>query len=255
MKTLITILCIYISHVGYSCSCSGGMEMREFNIIDFLKYDEIVLGVINSKDKCHSQNIKVIESFKKDIHGELLIVNESTVTCNSSCDTEYNIGDTVLFYLFKDSNKWTNINCSKTINVEYLTIQYSNYKMSKSDLYNYALKSLRYLKENATSYYQEMKHPNGNLIYKGKIINGRANGEWVFYDASGKVTKKGSYKNGIKNGIWNYFITDLNSEYGKITGYLDGNLKIGKWFYYDKDDKLIKEELYYNGQLVKEIKK
>lgn len=248
MKGIIIILFFFITNIGFSCSCVGGYEMREFNIIDYLNYDEILFGVVKSKDKCHSQSINIIESFKNGLTGELLIYNESSTNCNSSCDSEYFIGDTVLFYLLKKSNTWVNVICSKTIDLKYLPVRYEEYKMGRMGLYTYSIHSLRYLKDHSTNYFQEMKYPNGNLIYKGKVINGSSHGEWIFYNQTGTISSKGNYQKGQKIGQWEYFYYDSKDLYTKIIGYWDGNIKIGKWQYYDKDNKLIKEELYNYGQ-------
>ena len=41
-------------------------------------------------------------------------------------------------------------------------------------------------------------HKNGQLWTKATYKNSKAEGEWVFYDVYGKLSKKGIYKNGKK---------------------------------------------------------
>ena len=96
-------------------------------------------------------------------------------------------------------------------------------------------------------------YPDGTPKDKGKYVNGRRSGRWIFYDPLGKVMQEGDYKNGKEDGEWQWYFPDgsvrlrqnyengllngLSEEYsdsGKIVArgqYVDG-LEEGEWQYF-----------------------
>ncbi|WP_339879175.1 hypothetical protein [uncultured Algoriphagus sp.] len=52
----------------------------------------------------------------------------------------------------------------------------------------------------STNYYE-----SGNLLSKGKLLHGIADGEWEFYYEDGSVVAKGNYSNGLEEGFWQYY--------------------------------------------------
>ncbi|MCC6700873.1 MAG: hypothetical protein IT221_05075, partial [Fluviicola sp.] len=45
---------------------------------------------------------------------------------------------------------------------------------------------------------------NGQLMYEGKMKNGKADGVWKWYHHDGKLWGLGKYSNGLKEGRWLY---------------------------------------------------
>jgi antitoxin component YwqK of YwqJK toxin-antitoxin module len=81
-------------------------------------------------------------------------------------------------------------------------------------------------------------HENGNLKYKMSINNGKPEGETIGYHENGQLSEKGSYKNGKREGEW--------------VGYRENGLLSSKGSY--KNDKMEGEWVMYykNGTAVKE---
>ena len=51
-----------------------------------------------------------------------------------------------------------------------------------------------------------MGNEEGDLIYEGDYLNGKANGKGKEYNKEGKLIFEGEYSNGKKNGRKNIFI-------------------------------------------------
>ncbi|MDR1740019.1 MAG: hypothetical protein LBR45_04610 [Bacteroidales bacterium] len=96
-------------------------------------------------------------------------------------------------------------------------------------------------------------YSNGAPKNKGKYVNGKRSGHWIFYDPLGKVMQEGDYRNGKEEGEWLWYFNDgnvrqrqnyengllngLSEEYsdsGVITAkgnFIDG-LEEGEWEYF-----------------------
>ncbi len=55
-------------------------------------------------------------------------------------------------------------------------------------------------------------HDNGQLMLKGRMKNGKSEGEWLFYYYRGQLWKKGSFKNGKEIGTWVQYYEDGSIE-------------------------------------------
>ena len=90
-------------------------------------------------------------------------------------------------------------------------------------------------------YYTE---EGGALQSEGDFSNGKKNGEWKFYFASGKVSSLGQYKNDEPDGKWTYYFED-----GKISStgeYVEGK-RNGYWNTLSKDGSVKSEITYRSG--------
>lgn len=90
-------------------------------------------------------------------------------------------------------------------------------------------------------------YPNGKLLSKGNLVNGKKEGKWEFYFDNGNYWGNCEFVNDKPHGY---------CEYNYITGktyvkgyYLEGNYN-GDWEFFDEDGKLILEERYNNGKLL-----
>jgi len=64
---------------------------------------------------------------------------------------------------------------------------------------------------------------NGNVKAKGKFINGKMQGKWIFYRESGELWSEGEIKDDIKEGIWKRWDKEGELEYHAI--FVSGKLK------------------------------
>ena len=85
--------------------------------------------------------------------------------------------------------------------------------------------------------------PSGKLMVLTIFANGKINGDYTWYDKTGKINVKGRYQNGIKHGYWAYKAIRTYGRYKK-------GVKNKKWIRYDENEK--KHKSYYkNGKLKK----
>jgi antitoxin component YwqK of YwqJK toxin-antitoxin module len=68
-------------------------------------------------------------------------------------------------------------------------------------------------------------YESGNLLSKGKMDHGLAEGEWEYYYESGTIGAKGNYSKGLEDGSWQYYDEDgkLRSEKVYFKGLEHGN--------------------------------
>jgi antitoxin component YwqK of YwqJK toxin-antitoxin module len=74
------------------------------------------------------------------------------------------------------------------------------------------------------------------LLMEGNYLNGKRNGEFVFYYKNGKVKSKGKYLNTYRIGKWEYYYSDGHVKQILFFSERDQNrnsLSIGE--FYDKD--------------------
>ncbi len=64
---------------------------------------------------------------------------------------------------------------------------------------------------------------NGNIKAKGKFINGKMQGKWIFYRESGELWSEGELKDDIKEGVWKRWDKKGELEYHAI--FVSGKLK------------------------------
>lgn len=73
------------------------------------------------------------------------------------------------------------------------------------------------------------KYKNGQTNFKGKYVNGKAEGEGVYYFENGQIRFQGTYLNGLKDGKWIAYFENGNIRY-KVT-YKEGD-QVGERIYY-----------------------
>ena len=73
------------------------------------------------------------------------------------------------------------------------------------------------------------KYDNGQINFKGKYVNGKAEGKGVYYFKNGQVHFKGTYLNGLKDGRWTAYFENGIKRY--TVTYLKGD-QVGERIYY-----------------------
>ena len=107
-------------------------------------------------------------------------------------------------------------------------------------------------KEGIHQYYDEFGNVISAKIFESDILlaegaydaQGRKQGEWKYYFATGELKEKGDYKNDLKTGKWEYYF--LNGRVEQTRSYLKDKPN-GTWYWYYSDKELRKEEEYANG--------
>lgn len=108
---------------------------------------------------------------------------------------------------------------------------------------------------------------SGNrLLSIGVKVNGKEQGEWLFYHTNGLVWTKGSYLNGEKVGLWKTWndggqlVQDYYADNGyfkswypngqqESIGEMKDRKKSGDWTFYHQNGKLQKKATYLNDEM------
>jgi antitoxin component YwqK of YwqJK toxin-antitoxin module len=92
-------------------------------------------------------------------------------------------------------------------------------------------------------------HLNGQLAAEIPYVDGLKNGPFKEYNTDGKVRVNGTYKDNTFDGAYEQFY-DTGKKY--ITGTYASAVKQGNWIEYDEDGRIIVQQLYDKGKLIKE---
>lgn len=132
--------------------------------------------------------------------------------------------------------------------------------------------SLTQLKSQTDTIIKEHNY-QGRLIYEGRVLNNKREGEWKFYnDSIGYLYRIENYKNDFPNGEFKEFnakgILILNGHYSinaikkykkknkELGGYIYSYkpLPVGELMYFNDNGKLIKKVIYSNkGKLIQTL--
>jgi len=87
------------------------------------------------------------------------------------------------------------------------------------------------------------RHSNGQIKAKGRVVNGKANGNWKFYDENGVLLRESYWVNDELNGEYKEYHSNgqINS-----TGRLESGKANGKWKYFNENGTLIQESYWEN---------
>ena len=88
-------------------------------------------------------------------------------------------------------------------------------------------------------------HPNQARRAEGSYVDGKPNGPWTTYFATGGPESQGSYKLGVKDGPWTTF--HPNGAQASVGSYVDG-VEHGLWRYWDEASSWRTEGNYVFGQ-------
>ena len=92
--------------------------------------------------------------------------------------------------------------------------------------------------------YKEEYYPSGELMYKVEIVDGKQNGESVYYYENGTIRQVGNWKNDLEHGIFKKYHS--NGQIAEIYEAREGGL-FGEAKGYYSNGKLEYEIIYENG--------
>jgi hypothetical protein len=69
-------------------------------------------------------------------------------------------------------------------------------------------------------------HTDGSILTEGSWLDGRENGTWTSYWASGRKQSEGEYRRGLQHGIWRYWNAD--GEAASVDRWIDGR-RVAPW--------------------------
>jgi len=101
-----------------------------------------------------------------------------------------------------------------------------------------------YVKDGLKNGEFKISFENGNLIMKGKIINDKNEGKWVYYYPSGELESEGNYKYNKPDSIWVWYFPN-----GKVKekGIFVNGLREGNWKMFDEAGNISMENEYSKG--------
>lgn len=102
---------------------------------------------------------------------------------------------------------------------------------------------------NTISGQAECFYANGNILYKGELLQNKFEGQGIIYYMD-KSRHEGTFKNGQRNGNGTYYLKD--NSYIKSTWVND--IIEGKAEFYNKNNELVSNQVYKNGKLESETK-
>lgn len=79
------------------------------------------------------------------------------------------------------------------------------------------------------------------VLDRGRIKNG--NGQRYFYDEKGNVLAKGKISKGTANGTWYFYFPE--SDRVSASGRLDGSDRVGTWKFYSYQGEILDQTVYY----------
>lgn len=209
MKVASIIILLTINlNIAFGCSCN---EHKKFDIWDYLDYTLIVKGVILSIEEFPDsvqidstrndyfktggyQLIKFkIEEVYKGNYSEIMIF-KANLSNGLNCTKTFNIGEN--WYFFSSIENGENFigGCSWSQKVD------SNPKQ--------IVKVITYIKELSVLQSEVVdkkyfdKDCSKKRSAKGLIINGQAEGYWIFSDKKGNPYMTGYYLNGVPDSLW-----------------------------------------------------
>lgn len=88
---------------------------------------------------------------------------------------------------------------------------------------------------------------NGDVFIEGQFVNGKAEGEWKYYDFhDGYFESFGNFKAGKKTGLWKHLFKEgkVRAEYNFVNGKKQGAYKL-----FNKEGSVFEEGIYTNDEL------
>ena len=118
------------------------------------------------------------------------------------------------------------------------------YSLIKEKIFDYKIFSGRYLVYESEHKVKEFDSYTDKLLFEGKLINGKRNGEGIEYYENGKIKFIGEYLNGKRNGQGKEYYDNGEKKFEGV--YLNGK-RNGKGKEYYDNGKLYFEGEYLNG--------
>lgn len=143
---------------------------------------------------------------------------------------------------------------AQNVNLDNYDVYMGDTLISKTDFLNKSkslsgerMKQLKFrpISDGQKKYY----YLNGQVYSEGEIRNKKENGFWTYWHENGQKAREGSFEQGKRTGTHTYWYPN-----GNLRGV--GNFKDdkydGKWTMYNEEGVKVEEQVYRNGELVKE---
>lgn len=205
------------SNIAFGCLCN---EHKRFDVWDFLNYTRIVKGVVLSieefpyAEQVDSMNneqvtgggyqrikIKIEDIYKGNFSDSMVFKTELSNGVN--CTKTFTVGEE--WYIFSSWVDGENVvqGCSWSQRVN------SNPKLMSKVLP--MIKEISVIKNKDIEKKYLDRDCSLKRVAKGRVVNGQAEGFWVFLDKKGNPYMTGYYSNGVPVGLWKeYYMNAKN---------------------------------------------
>ena len=247
---------LFVPYRLLACTC---MPFHELTYKDYLEYDKIFVGKIESvsldSDIGRMAKLTIMKNYK-GVEEEAFI--QIIMDSGSSCSIGVHVNEVYLIFL-KKGEQWSM--CTRYQSLEGSD---NNYNDQRIVFYSNVTEGM------FSDYYED-----DILAAEGKINSAKPNGEWTFYNKNGSIQSKGFFKNGQKDGTWTIYSYPWSSErnvepdkkyinyqnglrhgeYLRIhssgktmeVGYFNKENKSGKWVFFNYDGTVATKIFYENG--------
>jgi antitoxin component YwqK of YwqJK toxin-antitoxin module len=91
---------------------------------------------------------------------------------------------------------------------------------------------------------------NGQIAYKGSIVDNKNEGSWTYYFENGRIESTGIFENDKASGTWKWYYP--NGSVKEVGSFSNGE-KNGVWEKYSLDGRMISIVTFWHGKIVNEV--
>ncbi len=208
MRILLTLFyCTFISFQSLACMCvSPDFTQAEFNLTQEIFVGRIINNAYDTEIEKDLLEFKVIESYKGSSLTEIIVQNQSGKRSISTCNFKGKVGEVYLIFLNEHKKYFSVSQCTRKVLI--------------SSLDDYVIPSwfadFSGIEDGRHCHY----YWDDTLESEGQILNGKAEGEWKFYNEHGLLMTIGNYNNGLLEGEWVSFFS--TGEVQEINNFKNG---------------------------------
>jgi len=163
------ILVISFSWSSYGCMCSvKDFDQEEYNLTQEIFVGTIVEAKYDEEIDRYLITLDIIKSYKGLLKGKTNLQTQNGKSHVSSCNFAGKIGETYMLFLTRES--------------KYFEIDYCTRKVMLKNMSDFKLPEWFEPYSNIQDGYQENYNSDNTLKSEGLIQEGKANGEWKFYN-------------------------------------------------------------------------
>ena len=209
MKNLIIISLLLFSSVAEACSCfmvpMSAMKIMESELVLEGKIiDKKVVDDPHSNEEVTDLQFSFGQYFKYTVQVKDLIkgqyskrtISIVSSTQGSACGVNLGLNKVYYLYVYAQGGYFNTNLCSD-----------NRLKDSVSERYKQIVRQFKKPKKNTI-----WKNEQCELAGKGKIVDGKAKGEWIFYHPDESIESHGPYNDGKKEGEWKSYYSKKASK-------------------------------------------